>query len=390
MRAAARGTKIDLVNPRTGRPTGRRSAAELFELIATKAWETGDPGLLFLDAINRANPTPALGRIEATNPCGEQPLLPWESCTLGSVNLARVVQGRAIDWEKLEGLVRQAVHFLDNVVESNHYPLPAVARGSRANRKIGLGVMGFAEALILLRIAYDSPRAVQTATRLMRFIDRVSHRASVDLARRRGSFPNFARSRWPRRGYSCLRNATTTTVAPTGTISIIAGCSSGIEPLFAVSFVRNVMEGAHLLEVNRTFEAVGRERGFLTPELREKIARTGSVASLPEVPADLRRIFVTALDIAPEWHLKIQAAFQRFTDNAVSKTINLPPTATIEDVKRIYRRAWELGLKGITIYRYGSRPAQVLTLPSAPGGAAAHVVADSEFAGGCVGTVCPH
>ncbi len=391
MRAVDRHRSIQLVNPRTGRPTGGVPAADLFHLIASNAWETGDPGLLFLDAINRANPTPSLGRIEATNPCGEQPLLPWESCTLGSINLARLVKGQRIDWTRLATLVRDAVHFLDNTLDASRYPLPAIGRRNRENRKIGLGIMGFAEALIRLGIPYDSPRAVSTANRVMRFLDFTAHRASSELARSRGPFPNFARSRWRGGKYGPLRNATVTTIAPTGTISILAGCSSGIEPLFAVSFVRNVMEGVQLIEVNEQFESEGRRRGFLTPALREKIARSGSVRSLREVPADLRRTFATALDVAPEWHLRIQQAFQRYTDNAVSKTINLPSDATIGDVQRIYHRAWELRLKGITVYRYGSKPQQVLSLATgaSPEGRK-HVVADSEYSGGCAGTVCPH
>ena len=390
MKAAETGRNVDLVNPRNDKTVKSVSARDLFSLIVTKAWETGDPGLLFIDEINRGNPTPKLGRIEATNPCGEVPLLPYESCNLGSINLAKIVIEGRIDWKRLKKLVQDAVHFLDNIIEANKYSLKPIERITKGNRKIGLGVMGFAEALIMLGIRYDSERAVGAAREIMRFIGRTSHDASEALAEKRGSFPNFAGSVWEKRGFSRMRNATTTAIAPTGTISIIAGCSSGIEPLFAISFVRDVMEGTRLLEVNPLFEETARKRGFYSTQLMMKIAQRGSVREIEEVPQDVRNLFVTALDIAPEWHVRIQAAFQEFTDNAVSKTINIPHEASPEKVRESFLLAWKLKCKGVTVYRYGSKPQQVLYIGALEKGRGeSHVVADSEYAGGCAGTVCP-
>jgi adenosylcobalamin-dependent ribonucleoside-diphosphate reductase len=390
MKAALDGKKIDLVNPRDGKITASVSASNIFEMIVSRAWETGDPGLIFIDAINRDNPTPKVGEIEATNPCAEEPLLPYESCNLGSINLTKFIDKGAIDWKGLMEIVRESVHFLDNVIDANRYPLKEIAKITLANRKIGLGIMGFAEALIMLNVKYDSEEALALAQKVMRFIQETSHEASVDLALKRGSFPNFKDSIWPKKGFKRIRNATVTTIAPTGTISIIAGCSSGIEPLFAVSFVRDVMEGTKLLEVNPLFEKMAREKGILSNELLVKIAETGSIQNL-DVPQDLKKIFVTALDIDPEWHVRIQAAFQKHTDNAVSKTINLRHDATIEDVRKSYLLAWKLKCKGITVYRYGSKPEQVLYIGAMEKGAQdKHVVADSEYAGGCAGTTCPN
>jgi len=334
MEAALEGKDYELVNPRTGQAVGRRNAAEMLDLIATSAWRCGDPGLVFLDEINRHNPTPAVGQIEATNPCGEQPLLPYEACNLGSVNVAAMVNGGEVDWERLALVVRRAVRFLDNVIDASRYPLDEIARQTRANRKIGLGVMGFADALVKLGIPYDSDQAAEFAERLMGFITAKAHEASAELAERRGSFPNLERSVWPGRGFEALRNATCTTIAPTGTISTIAGCASGIQPLFALSFVRNVLDGATLFEENELFRRIAREK----------------------------RLFPTAHDISPDWHVRIQAAFQRHTDNAVSKTRNLPEDATPADVREIFLLAYRLKCKGITIYRYGSRPEQVLEI----------------------------
>ncbi len=316
--------------------------------------------------------------------------MPYESCNLGSINLAKVVAGGRVDWRKLERLVRDAVHFLDNIIEANKYPLKKVERITKDNRKIGLGVMGFAEALIMLGIKYDSEKAEATAREMMRFVQRTSHKASEELAKERGSFPSFEGSVWRKRGFSRMRNATTTTIAPTGTISIIAGCSSGIEPIFAISFVRDVMEGTRLLEVNPLFEEIARRRGFYSTELMMKIAQTGSVRGINEVPRAVRDLFVTALDVSPEWHVRIQAAFQEFTDNAVSKTINIPHEASPERVRESFLLAWKLKCKGITVYRYGSKPQQVLYIGTLEKGQQEkHVVADSEYAGGCAGTVCP-
>ena len=390
MKAVLSGKKINLVNPRNGEIRANVLASELFQMIVAKAWETGDPGLIFIDAINRANPTPEVGRIDATNPCGEQPLLPYESCNLGSINLTKFVDGGKINWKKLRRAVRNAVHFLDNVIDVNNYPLDKVAEITYANRKIGLGVMGFAEMLIMLGVKYDSQKAIEVARKLMSFIQSTSHEASEALAGSRGSFPNFSKSVWKKLGYKRMRNATTTTIAPTGAISIVAGCSSGIEPLFALSFVRDVMEGTRLLEVNPLFNDAVNGRGLYSSELMLRIAQIGSVQGLEAIPSDLKNIFRTALDIHPEWHVRIQAEFQKHVDNAVSKTINLPQDASIEDVRRSYLLAWRLKCKGITVYRYGSKPRQVLTIgPLEKEGEIKHVVADSEYSGGCYGTVCP-
>lgn len=390
MRSVESGGQADLVNPRNGQSASSMPAQELFSLMVTNAWETGDPGLIFIDEVNRRNPTPRLGTIEATNPCGEVPLLPYEACNLGSINVSHAVSNGRMEWKKLVEQVRDAVHFLDNIIDANRYPLKEVARITRGNRKVGLGVMGFAEALIMLGISYDSEDAVAFAKKLMRFVADTSHEASAELARERGSFPNFKGSIWEKEGYKGIRNATTTTIAPTGSISIIAGCSSGIEPLFAVSFVRDVMEGTRLLEVNPLFEQMARRRGFYSTDLMMKIAQTGSVQGEEEVPEDVRRLFVTALDISPEWHVRVQAAFQQFTDNAVSKTVNIPHDAGPRSVRESFLLAWRLKCKGITVYRYGSKAQQVLYIGSLEKGQEEkHVVADSEYAGGCAGTVCP-
>lgn len=380
-----------LRNPRNGAVTGSLHARDVFNLIVTQAWRTGDPGLLFLDTINRANPTPHLGEIEATNPCGEQPLLPYESCNLGSINLVAMVRDGELDWDRFTRVIRSAVHFLDNVIDINRWPLEEIERMSLGNRKIGLGLMGFADALLLMGIPYDSEEALEVAARIASHLQEESHRASSELAASRGVFPNYRGSVWEKKGIP-MRNATTTTIAPTGTISIIAGCSSGIEPIFAISFVRNVIEGTKLMEINPVFERVARERGFFSNDLMMDIARSGSIQHIKEIPEDVRRVFVTAFDIAPEWHVRMQATFQRFCDNAVSKTINFPSDASIEDVEKAYLLAYRLGCKGITVYRYGSRREQVLYLGSdsmmrlmeKP----EYTMAESEYAGGCPTPLC--
>jgi ribonucleoside-diphosphate reductase alpha chain len=391
MDAVRRDGNFDLVNPRTGKKDRTVRARTIFDLIVYGAWRTGDPGLIFVDAINRQNPTPALGRIEATNPCGELPLLPYESCNLGSVNLARMVQDGKPDWKRLAETIRWGVRFLDDVIEVNNFPMPEIQEITRGNRKIGLGVMGFADMLIRLGIPYNSPEAERFARRLMAFIRRESLKASAALAAERGVFPNYDQSIFARKNLP-VRNATVNTVAPTGTISIIAGCSSGIEPLFAISFVRNVLSGTRLFEINPIFEKVARARGIYKREILAEIARWGSLQKIKGIPRDIKKVFVTAFDVEPEQHLRIQAAFQEHCDNSVSKTINLPTESTIDDVRNIYLAAHKLKCKGITIYRYGSRAEQVLSFRGADGGPVILeedlVAADSEFAGGCMTGTC--
>ncbi len=362
MAAAAADEDYTLTNPRTGQEAGQRNAREVFDLLATSAWQCGDPGLVFLDEINRHNPTPAVGPIESTNPCGEQPLLPYEACNLGSINLAAMVRDGRMDFDRLRRLVHTGVHFLDNVIDASRYPLDAITENTHANRKIGLGVMGFADALILLGIPYDSEEACATAERIMSFVNAEAHQASARLAEARGSFPNFSESMWPARGFEALRNATCTTVAPTGSISMIAGCSSGIEPFFALSYKREILEGTTLVEDNALFRQTAERRGFHSDRLVAEVRRRGSCRGLDAVPEDVQRLFPTALDIAPQWHVRLQAAFQKHTDNGVSKTCNLPATATPADVRRIYQLAHQLHCKGITVYRYGSIAGQVLAL----------------------------
>lgn len=384
MDCVRRGRDYPLVNPRTGQVVRQMKARALFDLIVASAWRTGDPGLIFLDEINRRNPTASLGRIDATNPCGEQPLHPYESCNLGSLNVARFVTADGkVDWERLRRRIWSAVRFLDNVIDVNRYPVPEIERMVKANRRIGLGIMGFAEMLVRLGIPYDDERALGMAEKLMRFFFEESHRASERLGRQRGSFPNFARSAWAGR-YEAMRNATCNTIAPTGTISIITGATSGIEPMFSVSFVREVMEGTQLLETNPAFEEIARRRGFYSRELLLEIAKRGTVRGLKAVPRDVQRLFVTALEIDPEWHVRIQAAFQKWTDNAVSKTINLPEHATPESVRAAYLLAHRLKCKGITVYRYGSKPSQVLYIGRPV------VTAESEYPGGPVCDECVH
>ncbi len=382
MKAVREDGEYELVNPRNREVVKKVRARDIWNLIITMAWRKGDPGLIFIDEINRHNPTPHVGMMESTNPCGEVPLLPYESCNLGSINLAKMVKEGMIDREKLEKTINIGVKFLDNIIDVNKYPLSEIEAITKANRKIGLGVMGFADMLVQLGIPYDSEKALKTGEDIMSFIQEKSHAMSEQLAEERGAFPNFPGSIYKKP----IRNATVTTVAPTGTISIIAGCSSGIEPLFAISFVRNVMEGTKLLEVNPYFEAVARERGFYSEELMIKIAKHGTLAGIDEVPDDVKRVFVTTFDIAPEWHVRMQAAFQKHCDNAVSKTINFPNDVDIKEVEKAYMLAYELKCKGITVYRYGSKPQQVLYLGDAVD---KYVSADDEYAGGCPAPVCP-
>ena len=364
MEAALKGEMYDLVDPSTKQATGQLNAREVFNKIVYAAWRNGEPGIIFLDRLNRDNVVPAQGEIESTNPCGEQPLLPYESCNLGSINLVRMLKsgdGRAeIDWEKLGNTVKKAVHFLDNVIDANRYPLEQIDFTTKQTRKIGLGVMGWADMLLELGIPYNSDEAVKLADKLMAYITSAGRAASRELAKTRGAFPLFGESIY--KDGEPLRNATVTTIAPTGTLSIIAGVSSGVEPVFAYVYIRSVMDRTEMIEVNPVLKRVLEERGLYSDELMHRIAEEGTIAHFDEIPAEIRRVFVSAHDISPLYHTKMQAAFQNHTDNAVSKTVNFPHDATEEEVAEVYTLAYKLGCKGVTIYRDGSREIQVLNL----------------------------
>ena len=367
MNAVEKNQEYDLINPHANESAGKLKAKEVFEKIVDMAWRTGDPGIIFIDNINKYNPTPHLGKIESTNPCGEQPLLPFESCNLGSINLSKMIKfenGKVkIDYDKLAKTVPICVRFLDNVIDVNQYPLDLIAERTRATRKIGLGVMGFADLLIQLGIPYNSEEAIHAAETIMRFISDEATKESIKLGKERGLFPAFKGSVYDKNSSIKPRNASRTTIAPTGTLSIIANCSSGIEPLFALSYTRHILDGAELVELNPHFEQVARQENFYSPELIKSLSCGKKLQDLNgSIKAWVKDVFVTSHDISPEWHVRMQAAFQKSTDSAVSKTVNLPHEATKEDVSKIYMQAYKLGLKGLTIYRDRSRETQVLNL----------------------------
>jgi ribonucleoside-diphosphate reductase alpha chain len=361
MEAIENDEMYDLIDPYTGKKTNSLHARSVFELIVSKAWSNGEPGVVFLDRIEESNPTPDQGEVIATNPCGEQPLLAHEACNLGSINVANYVKDNNIDWDRLKKTVKEAIHFLDNTIDMSDYKLEEVKKVVLENRKIGLGIMGFADLLYKLEIPYNSDDGINTAEKLMKFIQTEGHKASQELAKSRGSFPNFDFSFYPKKGVKRMRNATVTTIAPTGTISMIAETSPGIEPLFALVYTKHVLDGSELLYVNKLFEKKAVELNIYSQELMRRIAKEGSIKKIDGLPDSLKRIFVVTSDIRPEWHVRMQASFQKHTDNAVSKTINFPATATIEDVKKAYLLTYKLGCKGITIYRDRSRRKQVMT-----------------------------
>ncbi len=365
MKALQHDGEYPLVNPRDGKEIDRISASSLFKRVVELAWKNGEPGIIFLDRINEDNPTPHLGPIESTNPCGEQPLLPYESCNLGSINLSKMIRKKqgepCIDYTKMAKTIRSAVRFLDNVIEMNRAPIEKIGEMSRSTRKIGLGVMGFADMLVSLGVPYNSQQAVSTAEEVMGFIQKEARKVSAFLAEKRGPYPAFENGSDNGKKAEKMRNATVTTIAPTGTISMIAGCSSGIEPLFAIAYEKNVLDDKRLMYVHSEFREVAQNEGFYSEEFMKMVAQSGSLNDIYGIPKRIRDIFVTSHDISPKWHVQIQAAFQKYTDNSVSKTVNFPNAATPADVEEVYRLAYELGCKGVTVYRDGSRNKQVIT-----------------------------
>jgi ribonucleoside-diphosphate reductase alpha chain len=362
MKAIEEDSDFALINPRNKHKVETLKARAIWNLLVMMAWKNGEPGIIFIDTINKHNPTPQQGLIEATNPCGEQPLLPYESCNLGSIDVSKfVTEGKKVDWQRLKKIIRMTVRFLDNVIDANVYVSPKIETITKSNRKIGLGVMGFADLLIKMGLRYNSKEGLNAGETLMKFINTEARKTSIELGEEKGNFPNFQTSRWAEK-YKAMRNATVTTIAPTGTISIIASCSQGIEPLFAIVYIREVAEslGRSLIEVNPLFESIALKEGFYSEELMKKIARRTSIQEVKEIPESVRRLFVVAHDISAEWHIQMQAAFQKHTDNAVSKTINFPNNATPDDIEKTYRLAYKLGCKGVTVYRHGSREKQVL------------------------------
>ena len=384
MESVLKNKDYEIIHPRTKEIVKKVNAKTVFDLIITSSWATGDPGIVFIDRVNEKHYLDQ--EIFATNPCGEQPLLPFESCVLGSINLTKFVKNKNVDWGKLKNIVHTAVRFLDNVIDANGYTVKEIENVTKANRRIGLGVMGWADMLIMLGIRYDSNKALELAEKLMKFINTEARKESEKLGKTRGNFPNFSKSKLVGE-YKYTRNVAVTTIAPTGTISIIANsCSSGIEPLFAISFIREVLEGAKLVETNSLFEETAKRRGFYSQELVNEISKTGSIQHLKHIPKDVKNLFVTSLDIKPEWHVKMQAAFQKHVENAVSKTINLPENASREDIRNAYLLAYKLGCKGITVFRYGSKGGkQVLYFEE---GYEKRVKVHSEFAGGCPSVEC--
>ncbi|PIN86319.1 ribonucleoside-diphosphate reductase, adenosylcobalamin-dependent [Candidatus Woesearchaeota archaeon CG10_big_fil_rev_8_21_14_0_10_44_13] len=363
MKALEKDKEFEFLNPRTKEAIRKVPARGIFDLIVMMAWKNGDPGIVFIDEINKYNPTPNLGEIESTNPCGEQPLLPYESCNLGSINLANFVRDGEVDYEKLRKIIHQAVHFLDNVIDMNSYPIDKIKEQTLKTRKIGLGVMGWADMLFQLDLAYDSEEALKLAEKVMKFIDDEAMAKSAELAKERGVFPAFKGSIYDTgKKEDRVRNATRTTIAPTGTISMIADVASGVEPLFAISFIKRVMDGQDLLYTNKYFEIISREKGFYSEDLLKKIANKGSLHSFDEIPKSVKKVYVTAHDVTPEWHVRMQAAFQKYTNNAVSKTVNFPHSATTRDVENVYMQAYKLKCKGVTVYRDRSRGEQVLNI----------------------------
>lgn len=360
MRAVEQDQEYSLINPRSGTESNRLRAREVFDLIVDMAWKNGEPGIVFLDRLNDDNPTPSIGEIESTNPCGEQPLLPYEACNLGSINLAHFVRDGEVDWDKLSRITKLATHFLDNVIDANKYPLEKITAMCKANRKIGLGVMGWADMLYLMKIPYNSDEAVELGENVMKFILEKAREESHDLAKLRGPFPNFDLSIYA--NDEPIRNATITTIAPTGTISMVAGASSGVEPVFSLAYIRNIMDGKKFFEVNPVFARKMMDENLYNEELLESVATAGTLKDNITIPDDLKSTFVCAHDIEPIWHIRMQAAFQKYVDNAVSKTINFTNSATKKDVKEAYELAYKLGCKGLTIYRDGSRNEQVLQL----------------------------
>ncbi len=366
MQAVEKNEIFPLVNPRTKVIVKTVNAREVFEHIVQSAWKNGEPGVLFLDTINAANPTPLIGEIEGTNPCGEQPLLPYEACVLGSINISKMVKCNKdqyeIDWNLMEGVIQLAVHFLDNVIDVNKYPLPQIERLTKGNRKIGLGIMGFADSLIKQGISYNSEEAIQYTDKLIHFFSQKANEASIKLAAERGAFPNYQKSIYAQKNGPRFRNATRTTIAPSGTISIIANCSSGIEPLFAIAYTRHVLVDGGLPEIHPLFEEIAKKRGFHSEKLLEEISREGSIQNIKNIPEDVKRILIAARDVPAEQHVKIQATCQKYIDSGVSKTINFPKDATIDDVKKVFLLAYKSGCKGITVYRDKSRVSQVLSV----------------------------